>query len=169
MDRAASVDGLRARIGHHLNPMFRATHPSFHYTMMDLPGTVSQFFIFARCPASKSLGFMLVAEAVMIAVLALYELPSYLKTLASLGIPAAISGRNNPLVGLNLEAGLRFQGWDVAGAANARAEQMRKTAVALITTGLSVSISTVAQTTFCLLQQHRVRPQTLYSLGDKPV
>ncbi|KAI9644607.1 hypothetical protein NHQ30_006629 [Ciborinia camelliae] len=64
---AAGVRGLRDRINTHRNKSLHLNNPSYHYMIMDLPGTLSDFRQFAGYGPGP-LGFFLLAEGCMIAV-----------------------------------------------------------------------------------------------------
>ena len=62
--------GVHKRISEQNGALERASQPTLHYTMMDLPGTVHQFYIFARYPGS-GFGIISISEVIMIAVVVL--------------------------------------------------------------------------------------------------
>lgn len=98
----ACQKGFHGRITDgHLSPAFRMHHPSMHYTMYDLPGTTSCFYIWAPYGRNEDVAEIVVGEAVMIGLLGLYENQDYYNILKGLNIPSCISGIHCPLVGLN--------------------------------------------------------------------
>jgi len=141
---SAGVDGLYGRILQHNNVNFRKTHPSFHYEVRDSAGTASDIRIFAtyRRDSDHLAGLVLLAEGFMIACFGLFEYPTFLKTMMLLKAPAVTGVRPDPFIGLNSEAGLRYNGWDAIGAELARDTRNYKKAMELITTGYPVSIKT---------------------------
>lgn len=103
----------------------------------------------------------------MINALGLYESPGVYELLAKhCGIPMCLSGRHDPIVGLNPEPGLVFSGWNDTQAAEARTKQFRDKAIKLITTGYPFAItpSKTSQTTFNLMRQHRITLTAVYKV-----
>lgn len=136
---AAGSGGLYDRITHHQSPGFRAAHRSFHYTIMELEGTQSEFRVFAVYPEGMPFGRFLLAEGHQIAIFGLYESQNFLQFVSVLCMPAIDGQRSVPIVGLNNDVGLTFQGWDVQAAEKARDSKSQKKAHELTTTGFPVS------------------------------
>lgn len=105
----ACAHGFHGRIIHrHQNAAYRAKEGTLHYKMYDLPGTKSEFFVFAVYSRSDNVAKIVVGEAVMIAMLGLYENEDYYKLLKGLHVPMAMAGLHEPRVGLNADLGLRY-------------------------------------------------------------
>ncbi|KAK5098901.1 hypothetical protein LTS08_006280 [Lithohypha guttulata] len=75
---------------------------------MDIPGTASQFYIFAIFTRDEPVEKIVVGEGVMIGSCGLYEDEKYYKALCDLGVPVALQGLHHPIQGLNKDAGLKY-------------------------------------------------------------
>lgn len=161
---ASGVDGLYGRLRHYESATFRQNHPSFYYRVRDSPGTMSVYCTFASYPASRSRGFLLLAEGHQIAIFALFEHPRFLRVVSSLGMPAVTQSPHQPIIGLNGDAGLQFQGWDNDSAEKARDAKDHQKALEFVTTGFPVSIKqkplsgrqTIGQIQFMLFHNQAV-------------
>lgn len=103
----AGVDGMYGRIvTQHQNLRFRLSHPSFHYTLLDLPDTDSTFYVFARFSDTGTKATAMVGEGVMISLLGLYEQKSFYDLLAGCGVLMCLQGIHRPIIGLNRDAGM---------------------------------------------------------------
>jgi hypothetical protein len=161
---ASGVDGLYGRLRHHESATFRQTHPSLHYKVRDSPGTTSTYCAFAKYPPCRSRGFLLLAEGHQIAIFGLFEHPKFLHLVSTLGMPCVTQAPRQPLVGLNRDPGLQFQGWDNDGAEKARDAKDHQKALELITTGFPITIKqkqisgrqTIGQIQFMLFHNQAV-------------
>ena len=122
-----------------------------HYTMMDLPGTISKYYIFTAYDRSDAKAEVILGEAVIIGLLGLYEDQHYYSLLKGLGIPMCIEGLHTPMHGLNRDPGMRYHSGSKTTPASQpppQEFQKRKKLNKLITTGFPAAFGKRSSNTF---------------------
>ncbi|KAF5871502.1 uncharacterized protein Bfra_008020 [Botrytis fragariae] len=147
---AAGVMGLRGRVSRYRNVSTHHKLSSFHYMMMDLPGSVSESHQFAQYDNTKPLSFFLLSEGGIIALL------GFGRAGARVVLKYGHAGGSGSGSGSG-KAGLRLAGWNEETAAVARSQAVREKTILLITTGAPISIKPTTRSNrigFSLLSQH---------------
>jgi hypothetical protein len=136
---SSSARGYSDRVGQHQNKVFRDAHPTYHYVVMDTPGTSSDFRSVATNPPATTKGIFLLSEGYLIAIFSLCENSTFLRIVSCLNMPAINivrgHGHDRLRIGINRDPGLSFLSWDDTAAREARDSKSQKKAMELITTG----------------------------------